>query len=80
MTQVNPDQLIKMIKSGNNPQQLMLSVLENQMRGTPIGDNLIYLAKNNRGADIERIVRNLYSQQGLDFDKEFSAFRRTLGI
>ena len=78
--QVNPNQLINMIKSGRNPQQLMLSVLESQMKGTPMGDNLIYLAKNNRGADIERIARNLYSQQGLDFDKEFSNFRNTLGF
>ena len=78
--QVNPNQLITMIKNGRNPQQLMLSVLESQMKGTPMGDNLIYLAKNNRGADIERIARNLYSQQGLDFDKEFSNFKNTLGF
>ena len=78
--QVNPVQLINMIKNGKNPQQLMISVLESQMKGTPMGDNIIYLARNNRGADIERIARNLYGQQGLDFDKEFSAFRKTLGL
>ena len=78
--QVNPNQLINMIKNGKNPQQLMLSILENQMKGTPMGDNLLFLARNNRSADIEQIVRNLYSQQGRDFDKEFFAFKQMLGL
>ena len=78
--QVNPNQLIEMIKSGKNPQQLMLSVLETRMAGTPMGDNLIKLARDNRGAEIEQIARNLYSQQGRDFDKEFSQFKNMLGL
>lgn len=78
--QVNPVQLIQMIKSGYNPQQLMISIMENQMRGTPMGDNLLKLARENRGAEIEQIARNLYSQQGRDFDKEFLAFKNMLGM
>ena len=78
--QVNPLQLIQMIKSGSNPQQLMISILESQMKGTPMGDNLLKLARENRGAEIEQIARNLYSQQGRDFDKEFLAFKNMLGM
>lgn len=78
--QVNPLQLIQMIKGGQNPQQLMLSIMENQMKGTPMGDNLIQLARENRTAEIEQIARNLYGQQGRDFDREFLAFKNTLGI
>lgn len=78
--QVNPLQLVQMIKSGTNPQQLMISVLENQMKGTPMGENLLKLARENRSAEIEQIARNLYGQQGLDFDKEFLAFKNMLGI
>jgi hypothetical protein len=78
--QVNPAQLIQQIKQGQNPQQLMLFVLENQMKGTPIGDNLIYLAQNNRNADIEQFARNLCAQRGVDFDKEFLAFKKMLGL
>ena len=77
---VNPNQLIQMIKAGKNPEQLMLSVLETQMKGTPMGDNLLRLAKQNRSAEIEQIARNLYSQQGRDFDREFAAFKNMLGI
>lgn len=78
--QVDPNQLIEMIRNGQNPQQLMISILENQMKGTPMGDNLIYLARNGRSAEIEQVVRNLYSQQGRDFDKEFSEFKKMLKL
>jgi len=71
---VNPMLLVQAIKEGQNPQQLMLNILENNMSGTPLGDNLIELAKNGRSADIETIVRNISKQRGIDFDKEFPHF------
>lgn len=78
---VNPIQLIQMIRNGKNPQQLMLSILETQMKGTPMGDNLIALASNNQGAQIEQIARNLYRQQGgMDFDKDLANFKKMLGL
>jgi hypothetical protein len=46
MMQVNPMQLIQAIKGGQNPQQLMLSILEGQMSNTPMGANLLNLARN----------------------------------
>lgn len=78
--QVDPALLVQMIKNGQNPQQLMLSILENQMGNTPLGANLLTLAKNGNTAEIERIARNLAQQQGYDFDTEFNAFRRKLGL
>ena len=77
---VNPMQLIQMIKSGQNPQQLVMNILEQQMQNTTMGANLLSLAKQNRSADIEQIARNLCQQSGRDFDKEFNAFKQMLGI
>ena len=77
---VNPMQLIQMIKSGQNPQQLVMNILEQQMQNTPMGANLLSLAKQNRSADIVQIARNLCQQSGRDFDKEFNAFKQMLGI
>jgi hypothetical protein len=37
MYQVDPMQLIMMIKGGQNPEQLMLNVLEGRMGNTPMG-------------------------------------------
>ena len=77
---VNPMLLVQAIKEGQNPQQLMLNILENNMSGTPLGDNLIELAKNGKSADIEEIVRNIAKQRGVDFDKEFPNFVQMLGL
>ena len=73
-------QLIAMIRQGANPEQLMMSFLENRMRGTPMGDNLINLARNGQTAEIEKIARNLVSQNGRDYDTEFAAFKQSLGF
>lgn len=68
------------VQRGYRPEQVVLSLMEQNMRGTPMGDNLIKLAREGNGAEIEKIARNLYSQKGLDFDKEFSAFRKQFGF
>ena len=80
MYNVNPMQLIAQIKQGKNPQQLMISILEGQAATNPIMGNLLTMAKENRTADIEQFARNLAQAQGIDFDKEFSAFRKRLGL
>jgi len=38
--------------------------------------NLLSMAKDNRTADIEKFARNLAKEQGIDFDKEFSRFKK----
>lgn len=78
MTQLNPIQFIQMIKNGQNPQQLMINFLEAEMKGTPMGENLLTLAKNNDSTGIEKVVRNIFAQRGIDFDKEFMAFKQQL--
>ena len=80
MFQVDPIQLIQMIKNGHNPQQLMISILENQMAGTPMGANLLTLAKNGQTKEIENIARNIMQQNGLDYDSEFKAFKQRYGL
>ena len=57
-----------------------MNILEQRMGGTPMGDNLISLARQGNSQEIERIARNLASQRGMDFDKEFSAFRKRYGL
>lgn len=71
---------LQQIKEGKNPQQLMMNFLETQMKGSPLGENLLELAKNNNGDAIEQIARNIAKEKGIDFDKEFPAFRKLLGI
>lgn len=77
---VNPIQLIQMIKSGQNPQQLMLNVLQQRTQDNPLIQNLYQLAQKNDTAAIKAIARNIYAEKGLDFDKEFNSFKKTLGL
>lgn len=69
-----------MIKKGYNPEQMMMTVLEQRMKGTPMGDNLLNLARQGNTAEIEKIARNMTAQRGGDFDTEFSAFKKSLGL
>ena len=80
MYPVDPNVLIQMIKSGKNPQQLMMAVLQGQAYNNPLGKNLLSLAQQGRTDELEKVVRNIYAQQGgQDFDQEFQAFKRALG-
>lgn len=76
----NMQEFMSMIKQGYNPQQIVMNVLQNQMGGTPMGENLIKLAQSGNTAEIEKIARNLASQRGVDFNKEFKAFRQQFGL
>ena len=80
MYDVNPMLLIQMIRQGRNPQQLLMSILEGDAGNNPMSANLLALAKNNDKRGIEQFARNFFQSQGMDFDKEFMAFRQSLGL
>ena len=80
MYPVNPMTLIQMIKQGQNPQQLLMSILSNSAGNSPINQNLINMIKQNKTADIETFARNYLASQGRDFDTEFNAFKKTYGL
>lgn len=54
---------------------MVMNMLEQEMSNTPMGQNLLALMKNNDGAGIEKVARNLAKSQGIDFDKEFASFK-----
>lgn len=80
MYPVNPMMLIQMIKQGQNPQQLLMSILEGSAASNPINSNLLDMVKNKKTADIETFARNYFASQGKDFDSEFKAFKETYGL
>ena len=73
-------QFMQMMRSGGNPQTMIINMLQQQANNSPLGQNLLKLAQNNDGQGIEQIARNLCQQRGLDFDKEFAAFKKQLGL
>lgn len=77
---MNPIELMQMIRNGQNPQQLAMTLIERQLGNTPMGANLLQLAKANNTSGIEQIARNLTQARGMDYDKEFANFKNTLGL
>lgn len=71
---INPIQLIQMIRGGQNPQQLVMNLL-GQNQNNPILQNAANLANNGNVSALQNLARNLAQQRGLDFDKQFSNFQ-----
>lgn len=75
MNNINPMQLIQMIKHGKNPQQLLMSILQQQGNNNPILNNAVGLAQQGNISGLEMVARNLAAQRGLDYDQAFAEFQ-----
>ena len=72
---MSPIEMIKeFIGKGMNPQQILGNVMKNN--SNPVFNNLIEKAKEGDSKGVENFARNLFKEQGRDFDKEFAEFRK----
>lgn len=80
--QVNPkmQMFMQVIRNKDNPEQLIMSMLQQQAQGNPMLLNLLELAQAGKTQNIEQIARNMMEAQGVDFDKEFGDFRHLTGL
>ena len=65
---MNPMQIIQLIKGGQNPQQLVMQILQQQAQNNPMCANLLELVKNNKAADVDE-YNNVFSSIFLDVPK-----------
>ncbi len=72
--------IVQLMREGQNPEQFFTQFIQQQLGGTPMGANLLTLTQSHDSASIEKIARNICAQKGLDFDKEFAAFKQNLGL
>ena len=73
---MNPMELIKgFISRGMNPQQILNNIMKNNPN--PVFNNLIEKAKEGDSKSVEDFARNLFKEQGRDFDKEYSQFKNS---
>lgn len=78
---VNPIQLIGQIMSGQNPMQLLMSIIQQNMpSNSPMFGNLTNMVQSQDAKGLELFARNLAASKGLNFDKEFADFKRNMGI
>lgn len=68
----NPIQIINMLKSIKNPKEAVINMVKSN--NNPMLKNLVEMAEKGDNKGVENFARNLYAQQGRDFDKEFNEF------
>ena len=69
---------INMIRSGGNPEAMLMQMLQQQ--NTPMSSNILNMAERKDITGLEQLARNLCQQRGIDFDSEFKAFKEQLGF
>ncbi len=74
----NQQDMFKLISSFKNqdPSAIVANMVnEAASQGNPIMENLANLIKEGKTKEIETVVRNIAKERGMDYDKEFKAFR-----
>lgn len=65
----NPIQIIKtLLGKKQSPEQIAMQLIG--QNNNPMLNNLINMAKNGKTQEIESIARNMFKEQGRDFDAE----------
>lgn len=76
---MNPQlQMIAQLMRGRNPQEVALSMIQNQKINDPNISQLIKFAQNNQTNDFVNLAQEMFKQRGLDLNNEFQAFMQLL--
>ena len=70
---MNPIEFIKGIK---NPEQFIMNTIK--QNSNPMMEQLMQMAKSGNTKEVETFARNIFKQQGRDFDKEFANFMQQI--
>ena len=68
--------VINSFKNGNPAEIVSNMVQEVANQGNPVMKNLAGLIQKGDTDQIETVVRNIAKEQGVDYDKEFKAFKQ----
>ena len=68
----NPTQFMNMLKGIKSPKDAVINMIKSN--NNPMIKNLVEMAEKGDSKGVEEFARNLYAQQGRDFDKEFGEF------
>ena len=74
---LNPMQLLMLLKSGN-PQQVAQQIILNNFADDPQMQNLLKMGETNDINGITQYAQQLFSQKGMDFNQEYDKFMSML--
>lgn len=74
---MNPINIIKgFVQKGLNPEQMISNMIS--QNSNPMMQNLMKMAQSGNSQEVENFARNICKEKGIDFDKEFSNFMKTI--
>ena len=70
----NPMQFMNMLRGIKNPKDAVINIIKSN--NNPMVKKLVEMAEKGNTEGVESFARNLFKEQGRDFDKEFGEFTK----
>ncbi|VYT08620.1 Uncharacterised protein [uncultured Clostridium sp.] len=77
---MNPMQIMQIIKSGGNPQQMIMNMMKQQAGSNPVMNNALQMMEKGDNAGLENLARNLCSEKGINPDEAFNQIKGQFGM
>lgn len=68
----NPMQIMNLLKGVKSPKDAVISMIKSN--NNPMVKNLVEMAEKGDNEGIEKFARNMFKEQGRDFDSEIKQF------
>jgi formate dehydrogenase maturation protein FdhE len=68
----NPMQFMNMLKGIKNPKEAVINMVKSN--NNPMVKNLVEMAEKGDNQGVEKFARNIFKEQGRDFDSEKNQF------
>lgn len=68
----NPMQMMNFLKGIKNPKEAVINMIKSN--NNPMVKNLVEMAEKGDNEGIEKFARNMFKEQGRDFDSEIKQF------
>ena len=70
----NPMQFMNMLKGIKSPKEAVINMIKSN--NNPMIKNLVEMAEKGDNKGVEDFARNIFKEQGRDFEKEFGEFMK----
>ena len=70
----NPMQFMNMLKGAKNPKDAVINMIKSN--NNPMIKNLVEMAEKGDTSGVETFARNIFKEQGRDFDNEINDFMK----
>lgn len=73
-------QLMQMMKSGGNPQQMIMNMMRQNSGNNPVMNNALQMMEKGDNAGLEKLARNLCKERNIDPDEAANQIKSQFGM